>query len=423
MLNQESVAAVEAARFGAHFVRPLYDTYGFARIPGTIERLLTGVGAPPLPPAALAGLDARYTTVVLVLIDAFGWRFFEPRLDHDPFLRRFAEHGVVSRLTTMFPSTTSAHVTALHTGLDPAASGIFEWFYYEPTLGRVIAPLLFSYAGDKERETLAAAGVDPAPILPSDTLYRRLAAAGVRSTVLQHASYAQSSYTRVVCAGAEVLGYRTTAEALVTLTERLAAHPEPSYSLLYLDTVDALAHIHGPDSPHVAAEIDVVLTALERVLHPALQRLGRPALLLLSADHGQITIDPATALLANRLVPGLEAATPHGTDGRPLAPSGSSRDLFFYLREGHAEDSAAALATALAGHAELHRTADLIAAWFFGPNPSPAFLSRVGSFVALPYPGSTVWWDDQRFPMRFKGSHGGLTPEEAHTQFAALHYG
>lgn len=422
MLNPESVAAVEAARFGKHFVRPLYDTYGFARIPATVERLLTGAGGQPLPAAALAGLAPRHDTVILLLVDGLGWRFFAPRAERYPALRRFLDQGVVSRLTTMFPSTTAAHVTTIHTGLDPAASGVYEWFFYEPGLDRIIAPLLYSFAGDHGRETLLAARPNPEELFPRDTLYRRLAAAGVRSTIFQHVSYARSPFTRAVCAGAETVGFRTVAEALALLAGRLATQQGPAYYQLYIDTVDTVSHVYGPDAPEVAAEIDAVLTAIDHTLHPALAALGRPALLLLTADHGQIAIEPEHALLVDRLVPELPAATPAGADGRPLLPGGSSRDLFLYLRPPHIDAVHAALARALAGRAEVHRCADLAAAGMFGPEPSPTFLARLGNLVVLPYPGETVWWDDRRFPVRFRGSHGGLSEEEAWTQIAALEY-
>lgn len=423
MLNPESVAAVAAARFGERFVRPIYDGYGFACIPGTVERALAGQGGPALPPAALGDLGARHERVVVLLIDALGWRFFAPRAGSDPFLRRFMADGVVSRLTTMFPSTTTAHVTAMHTGRAPAASGVFEWFFYEPSLDRVIAPLLFSFAGDRARETLAGARVDPAFLVAGDTLYQRLAARGVRSSVYQSAVYAGSSYTGVACAGAALVPYRTLAEAITLLAGRLAAETGPAYHLLYVDTVDAISHIYGPDSPHVANEIDAVLTTCERLLVPALAAADAPTLLLLTADHGQIAIDPTTAHLLNRAIPGLEAATPRGADGRPRAPSGSSRDLFLYVKPEQRAAIAEAVAAHLAGRAEVHATADLVAAGMFGPGATPAFLSRLGDLVVLPYAGETVWWDDPRFPVRFRGSHGGLTSEEAHTQLGALAFG
>jgi len=423
MLNPESVAAVEAARFGERFVRPLYTGYGFAAIPGTIEYLLTGAGDATLPPAAIPGGLERRETVVLLFLDSLGWQFFASHVERYPFLQRALDHGVVSRLTTMFPSTTAGHVTAIHTGQPPGQSGVFEWFFHEPTLGRIIAPLLFSYAGERERETLAAARVQPAALFPTATLYQRLAAAGVHSTVFMESSYAYSSYSRIVCAGADTVAYHTLAEAIVLLSQRLEAQRGPAYYMLYVDTVDSLCHNYGPAAPHVAAEIDAVLTTLDRLLHPALARSGRPVLLLFTADHGQIGVNPATSLLVNRLLPELVAATPIGADGRPLAPGGSNRDLFLYLNPDRVEEMRAALSELLAGRAEVYRVVDLAAQGFFGPQVSPVFLARAGDLVVLPYAGEAVWWEDGRFKQRHLGMHGGLTPEEAHTELGALVYG
>jgi predicted AlkP superfamily pyrophosphatase or phosphodiesterase len=420
------VDAVAAARFGERFVRPLYESYCFSRLPHTIEALLTGAVTPGLPAAATAGLPDRCETVIVLFLDAFGWRFFAPRAESYPFLRRFVDSGVVSPLTTMFPSTTAAHVTAMNTGLTPAASGIFEWFYYEPLQDAIIAPLLFSYAGDRGRETLAAAGVNPRDLFPRGTIYQRLGAAGVRSTILQHRDYAASSYTRALSVGADILPFRTVPEALTSLAQRIAAQPGPAYYYLYLDMIDAAAHLYGPDSQHVAAEIDIVLTALDRLLHPALKAARGDIALLLVADHGQIAIDPQATISLNRLLPELTAATRMSASGRLLVPAGSRRDMFLYIRDERLDDIHAELNHALKGRAEVHRTADLIAAGMFGGDPSPAFLGRVGNLVVLPYPGESVWWDfaeNGKFESTYLGAHGGLTRDEAETQLAALYYG
>ena len=62
----------------------------------------------------------------------------------------------------------------------------------------------------------------------------------------------------------------------------------------------------------------------------------------------------------------------------------------------------------------MHKTADLIAAGFFGPlPPAPVFLARVGNLVILPLAGEAVfWYEKDRFEQKFWGHHGGLTPEE-----------
>ncbi len=128
MLNQNSIEAVEASVFSCSFRKPLYESYCFSNIPGTIEKLLTGeTERNQLPGDTLTGKS--YDKVVLFFIDAFGWRFFEHYKDRYPVLKRFLEHGIASKITSQFPSTTAAHATTMHSGLRVDESGVFEWFY------------------------------------------------------------------------------------------------------------------------------------------------------------------------------------------------------------------------------------------------------------------------------------------------------
>src|SRR3954451_15796858 len=117
MINARANDAVGGSRFSATFRKPLYSSYCFSRIPATINYLLTGQDGQTLPMDVLGKLPTRYRRVILLFVDAFGWRFFERYADDYPFLRRFVEEGVVSQLTAQFPSTTAAHVTTIHTGL------------------------------------------------------------------------------------------------------------------------------------------------------------------------------------------------------------------------------------------------------------------------------------------------------------------
>ncbi len=424
MINSDAVQAVTAARWSTQFVRPIYDGYGFNAVPATIERLLTGRPLAGLPASALAGLAERYDTVVLIFIDAFGERFFMPRADHYPFLRRFMQAGVVSPLTTLFPSTTAAHVTTIHTGMMPARSGIYEWFQYEPSLDMTIAPLLFAPAGDHTRESLQTLNADPARIFPRDTLYRRLAAAGVRSTVIQHRDYAHSTYSRAVCDGAALVPFRTMPEALTSLGRMLESRQHPAYYYLYLDSIDVICHLYGPESPYVDAEIDSVLTALERLLHPVLEARQEPTLVLLIADHGQIAIDPTNTIYVNRIFPALEQAVRRGAGGRVLHPAGSRRDLFLHVHEEQLDHLVHELGRALADRAEVYRTAELLNMGLFGPPPHETLRPRLGNLAILPYADEIVWWHDPSFAeTTHRGAHGGLSPAEAHTQVAALEYG
>src|SRR4051794_26595549 len=94
--------------------------------------------------AALPGLVARELQdrrrVVVVLLDAFGWAFAQRHARH-PLLSRIARDGELAPMASQFPSTTTAHVTTMHTGLPVADHGLYEWRLWEPSLGRIVVPL------------------------------------------------------------------------------------------------------------------------------------------------------------------------------------------------------------------------------------------------------------------------------------------
>jgi len=425
MINDNSLRAVAAAGWTDRFIMPLYESYCFSNIPQLVRHILMEDADTGLPADTLGHLAGPYDKVILFFIDAFGWRFFEQYHERYPFLRRIVREGVASELTSQFPSTTAAHVTAIHTGLPVGRSGVYEWFYYEPLVDRIIAPLLFSFAGDHERDTLRAAGVRPEHIYPRATLYQELARRGVASYFFQSQAYTPSSYSGVVSDGARVVPYRTLPEALATLADMTLAERGKAYYFLYFDDIDATCHRHGPGSDQLAAEIDAFLMTMESAFYQSLAGKAGRTLFLMTADHGQIEIDPATTVYLNVAAPGIIPYIKTNRAGRLLAPAGSPRDLFLHIKPECLDGAQAYLRGQLAGKADIYRVPDLIDAGFFGTaDPSPAFRGRVGDLVVLPYRGESVWWYERdRFDQHYYGHHGGLTREEMETALLAQSLG
>src|SRR3954454_25215395 len=435
-IDVASVAAVDAARrptddaaargpaaaqpAGAQVgtVRPLADGYTFAALPATVERLLLGRDHDGLPPAALGDAPARVERVVLVLLDAFGWRFLDRHADRHPLLRRFIDHGAVAKLMTQFPSATPAHVTTLHTGRPVVEHGLYEWNLYEPTLDAIVTPLMFSFAGDAQRDTLHDAAADPRALYPTDTLYRRLSDEGVRCVAFQPATFAPSTYDGVVLDGADMRPYATLDDAFAGLADALHAPAEgPVYAYVYIDTVDAVGHQHGPSSAAFDAEVTRCLDAIER----SLRTLPQGTLVLLTGDHGQVDVDPARTLFVNQLWPGIRAHLRPDRRGRPLAPAGSARDLFLHTAPGAQEHVIAILRDLLGPAAEVHTTEDLVAEGLFTAPPRPRLRARLSAVCGLPAPGEPVWCRARASSgMPFRAHHGGLTSEEAHTHVSSL---
>jgi hypothetical protein len=382
-----------------HFIKPHYDAGGFTSLPKLILEQLS--------------LN-RYDTVVLFLIDAFGWRFFD-KFQDTPFLQQITRTGTVTKLTSQFPSTTAAHITTIHTGMPVGEHGIFEWYYYEPTLDHVIAPLLYSFAGTSQRDTLKPAGAKASLLYPSTNLYRPLRKQGVSATIFQQREYTPSTYSDVVFRGAKTIGYRTLSEALVNLAEKLSAVEPPAYFFLYFDRIDAIAHEYGPESAQVTAEILIFLMTMERIFIKALAGNRKRILFLLTADHGQVEINPQNTIYLNHdpAFAGVEKFLKTNRSGELIVPAGSARDFFLYIKPEALDEAQAFLASRLDGMAEVRKVTELTEAGYFGKVISPVFLGRMADLVILPYRGNSIWWfEKNRFENKFNGHHGGLTREE-----------
>ena len=423
MINRQSITALKSAAFRNHFMRPLYDSYCFSRIPGTIEYLLTGSSPRHLPLDVVAGKTGA-NKVLLLFIDSFGWIFFEKYKHRYPFLERFLKKGTVSKLTSQFPSTTAAHVTAIHTGLETGESGIYEWTYWEPKIKKVINPLLFSVAdGSKGKGTLNALGVQPRDIFPTRTLYQHLKTQGVTSHIFQYNGYTPSEYSDVVFDGAIVHPYPSFIRGLVELGNTIRAQGKKQYFFYYYDAIDSAGHAGGPGSQVHEAEIHNTFTMLEDILYRLVARV--PGLtILLTADHGVARVDPTTCVYldqlpsyAKRLEPYLEK----DQNGTVIAPIGSPRDMFLKVPHQQVNKVIAYLQKELEGKADVVATDELIHQGFFG-NASKEFTEKVGSIVTLPYNGESVWWygSGGMFRLVYKGHHGGLSPEEMQIPFLYL---
>ena len=383
---------------------PAYGERSFDLLPATVERLLTG--APGGLELDVAALGDRYDHVVLVYFDAFGSSFAERHGDH-PFLR---DAVAVERLTSQFPSTTTAHTPTIHSGLPVAEHGLYEWHVLEPSLNRLVTPLLFAFAGDDAIGGLLAAGLRPDEMFPPPLLYQRLAAAGVGVHVAQPAAIADSVSSSGILRGSVVHPFVRPAEGLAAIGMALAAE-ERGYGFVYLPDADTLMHHVGPDGDGVAPLFEATLSALDGAVRGGI--FPSRTLVLVTADHGMSAVSPERTAYVNVILPELPDLLVTGADGKPLAPAGSCRDLFLHVRPGLVEHVVGELGAALAGVAEVVAVERLLEQGVFGPEPSARLRDRLAEVVCLPYEGEAVYWlEPGRFEQRFHGQHGGLTATE-----------
>jgi hypothetical protein len=328
-------------------------------------------------PGRISGLLREHERLAVVLLDAFGMAFVRRHGDH-PFLRRLEIEPVASQ----FPSTTTAHLTTLATGLPVGRHGLYEWRVYDPGLDAVIVPLRMGYAHD-EREPLP---LEAAELLPPERWFGD-------ATVLMPAAIAHSPWSTASLAGAQVAGYDNLGAGIARLGER------PGLSYLYWDGIDATGHRHGPASAEFDAACLAALDALERHVPDNLP-------VLVTADHGQVDVGAFDEL--DVIWPELTGHLRRDRAGRALWPAGSGRDCFLHVDDP--ETVVAELSARLGGRAEVRLAAELF------PGAGPRLTARLADVCVLPAPGRMAWL--AAFPTRerrFRGAHGGFAPDEAET--------
>jgi hypothetical protein len=380
--------------------RPEQGTRCFDQLPATVERLLTGASDGPALEEPLLG--ERFQRVAFVYFDAFGWTFLERHAGH-PLFDRARSDGLLTQLTAQFPSTTTAQVTTIHSGLTVAEHGLYEWHVYEPRFDRLITPLLFSFAGDGTRGSLLGQ-IDPDALFPTESIYAGLAEAGVTSSVVLPSAIAGSAPNLALLRGTEVVPFSTADGALAEASKALAAGA--GYAHVYLDELDSLMHAVGPDDPLAEAGARLVLDALAEATFPA------GTLVLVTADHGMSPVDPDRTVYVNELWPELAGHLETGADGKPLAPAGSCRDLFLHAHPEQVATVCAELGGRLDGVADVVPVDELVAEGIFS-EPSQRLRERLANVVVLPHHGEAVYWHEPgRFVQQLHGQHGGLSPQE-----------
>ncbi len=422
MLNERSLSAIEKSVFSVKFRKPLYDSYCFSRVPATVELLLTGEASSPLPLDTI-GEKVTYDVVVLFFIDGFGWEFFEKYASQYPFLSRFLQEGIASKMTSQFPSTTAAHVTTMNTALEVGQTGVYEWFYYEPLVDRMITPLLYSYAGDHKADTLSVSGVAPEKLYPTQTLYQAFQKKGIQSYVMQHEGIAHSSYSNVMFSGAHNVPYRSLKEGLANVINLCQAKKnEPTYIYFYFGDIDAAGHRHGIDSLHFIEAVDACWKTLEEHYWQKMGSIHKKIASIVIADHGMAPVDPKKTFYLNRVFPDIAETFVTNKEGRPLVPAGSCRDFFLHIKPECLDSVLAQTQKEFEGIAEVYKTKKLIKEGFFGrESVSEKLLKRIGNLVILPYYEQSIWWyEKHHFEQHFYAAHGGLTPQEMESIFLFL---
>ena len=343
---------------------------GLVNLVAEVEHRFTGSAPSPGLDPDLAAVVPEASTVVLALFDGLGAH----QLDH-PAARDFraAEAGP---LDAPFPTTTTVSLATLATGVAPSRHGLLAYGLSVPELGTILNTIHMRtvWGGDVE--------VDYERFLPVESIWARLAGAGIEPVTVQPGNFGSSALTRVLYQNTRFEGYYSVQEA-ISVTLDVAAHPG-RLVFLYVPFVDIAAHMHGQASREYAEAIELaaaIWTRLALTLPPSVALIG-------TADHGHVDVTPTQRV---RLTESQERGLLIAGDARALFVTGDPSPILERVPGRWAP------------------VADAEPLW--GPDPvDRRFRDRLPDGIVFPDEGWAVF--ARYMNDRLVGYHGGLSAEE-----------
>ena len=344
------------------------------------------------------GISSNRDVVVLV-VDGLGAELLGRHTSVAPTL---AAH-VRTTLAAGFPATTAASITSLAMGAPCATHGIIGYSFAVPAADGGLR-LLNSLRWRLD----AATGEDALDTNPPEAVQQRssrvqdLAAYGVEVHYVVPAYQRDSGLTR---AAFRATGTLHPAGNLTELRAGILSvgdhpHTQSRFAYAYFGDLDAMGHMHGPESPQWLE----VLRDLDACVADLLTDLPATCTLLITGDHGMIHADK---------VVDLDSRTRLHKNVRLIG--GEARVRHIYLQHADAlTDVLAAWTEELSTHAcVVSREQALDEHWFGATPPEPVIANRIGDLIAVAE-GRSVLVCPDREPLEstMVGHHGAWTADE-----------
>jgi predicted AlkP superfamily pyrophosphatase or phosphodiesterase len=353
--------------------KPVLPDYSGGCISNVVPAILDATVDPPawLPAEVL---DA--SQVVVLVLDGLGWDQLTERRHLAPVLSSM----VGGPITSVAPSTTATALTSITTGLAPGEHGVMG--YRVAVAGEVLNVLRWSTAQGDARQR-----IDPRVFQGNDPFCSQ------RPCIVNKADFASSGFSTAHLLGSRFRGYRQISTMLVELRRSLQAGEPFVYT--YYDGIDKVSHEYG-----LGEFYDAELEAVDRLVADVLGLLPRDAVLVITADHGQVHV-------------GDHIITPHADVLANVAmQSGEGRFRWLHARSGRQQ---AVLEAATAHHGDVAwvvtRDQTVDEGWW-GERVTDAARDRLGDVALVAFEPVSFHDPADSGPFELIGRHGSLTPAE-----------
>jgi hypothetical protein len=317
--------------------------------------------------------------VVLLVLDGLGAQQLDARA---PRLAPALGSGTGTTLTSVAPSTTAAALTSLATGLPPSEHGVVG---YRIAVGDEILNVLGWRLGDRDgRRLVRPRAFQPHPAFP----------ASLRPVpVVSRNEYAATGFSAAHLGDSPLYGWHTPA-GLVVEVRRLLERGAP-FVYAYYDGVDRTAHACGLDEHY-----DAELRAVDRMVGDLLEALPPGAVLVVTADHGQVEVGSSIEVLGADVMAGVTLL------------SGEGRFRWLHARPGAKDDLLALASERYRDIAWVRDVEQIIDDGWLGGVLAADVRARLGDVALVPFAATAFLDPADTGEQRLVCRHGSLTPDE-----------
>ena len=366
---------------------PRCPDYGGACVTNIVPALL-GPGGTDKLPAFFPDIVRGAHQVVLLVVDGLGWHQLQDRIRENPSCAPTFAAMQGGAITTIAPTTTVTALTSIATGAAPGEHGMVG--YRIDFAGRVVQMLRWADDRGDARHRLMPRDVQPCPPFLGATI-----------PVLSKAEFDGTAFTEAHLRDQKLFSWRAPSSMVVDVRSLLARGEKFVYC--YYDGVDKIAHERG-FGEHYDAE---VLTA-DRIVADIASVLPAGAVLVVTADHGQVMVGDRTSLL-------------HPDVTRHLShQSGEGRFRWLHANSGRADEVAAAARSHHGDVAWVMTRDEMVDGGFFGRHVSDVVRRRLGDVAVMAK--ADVSFDDPADKSYFdlQCRHGSLTSDEIDVPLLAV---
>jgi predicted AlkP superfamily pyrophosphatase or phosphodiesterase len=355
---------------------PMLPDYGGACLSEVVPALLRRAEPGSTRPTWLPELAWQAPQVALLVLDGLGWEQLTERRSSAPTLLAMAGGPI----TSVAPTTTATALTSLATGLAPATHGIVG---YRIALDGDILNVL----------KWATGAGDARAAIPPTTFQHYEPFLGRRCPVVSRAEFAGTGFTEAHLHGAPLVGWRVVSSLPVAVGRLLRAGERFVYA--YYDGIDKVAHDTGLDDRY-----DAELRAVDRLVGDILAALPEGAVLVVTADHGQVEVRSAPIVL------GADVA------GCVARLSGEGRFRWLHVASGSLDAVTEACRETYGSLAWVRTREQILDEGWLGPSCAPGVEERLGDLALVARAAVAFFDPSDTGELRLVSRHGSLTSAE-----------